>query len=153
MNSSSCIVVWIWSIVGDRGSMKLQQFARKFKAVAALSVLLAASIPSLTESLSASNLPACCNAVFCPMHHRQVRELQKNRSNCDAHSNPMRNDCSMRACDTTPSPVVGTGPFVLATPLAMRYPASAEPARIQAPRFFPFILSIPLTPPPRTLPS
>jgi len=64
-----------------------------------------------------------------------------------------RSDCSMRACDNAPSPVVGTSPFVLLTPLIMRSPASAEPARVQALRFFPFNISIPLTPPPRTLPS
>jgi hypothetical protein len=131
--------------------MRLREMARKIQAVAALIALLATGVPTLAESLSASTLPACCNTVYCPVHHRQVHELQKDKSNCDAQGNPVRNDCSMRACDTAPSPVVGTSPFVLVTPLAMRSPAGAEPAQIQAPRFFPFSISIPLTPPPRTL--
>ena len=133
--------------------MSLREMARKFQAVAALFALLSTGVPTLAESLSASNLPACCNTVYCPVHHRQIHELQKDRTNCDAQGNPVRNDCSMRACDTTVSPAVGTAPFVLVAPLAMRYPESAEPAQIQAPRFFPFSASIPLTPPPRTLPS
>jgi hypothetical protein len=133
--------------------MKLRQIARKFQAVAALFALLATSVAGLAESLAASNLPACCNTVYCPVHHREAQELQKDKSKCDAQGHPAGNDCSMRACDTTPSPVVGTAPFVLVAPLTMRSPASAESARIQAPQFFPFIASIPLTPPPRTLPS
>jgi len=127
--------------------------ARKLLAVAALFALAFATVPALTESLSASGLPVCCNTVYCPVHHRQVSEAQKDASNCDAQENPMRNNCSMRACDATSNPIVGSALFVLVTPLAMRSPASAEPARIQASRFFPFIVSIPLTPPPRTLPS
>ena len=133
--------------------MKLRQIARKFQAVMALFALLATSVAGLAESLAASDLPACCNAVYCPMHHRQAGYPQKDKSNCDTQGNPMGNDCSMRACDTAPDPVVGTTTFVLVAPLAVRYPASAEPLSIQAARFFPFIVSIPLPPPPRTLPS
>ena len=59
----------------------------------------------------------------------------------------------MRACDAASNPVMGTALFVLVAPLAVRYPASAEPLRIRPAQFFPFIVSIPLTPPPRTLPS
>jgi hypothetical protein len=133
--------------------MRLRQMARKLQAVAALFALLFASVPALAESLSSSGLPVCCNTVYCPVHHRQVSEAQKAKSNCDAQGNPMRDNCSMRACDATSSPVVGSALFVLVTPPALRSPASAEPARIQAPRFFPFIVSIPMTPPPRTLPT
>jgi hypothetical protein len=136
-----------------RGSMNLREMARTFQAVVALFALLAAGVPSLAESLTASTLPACCNTVYCPVHHRQVHEVQQDRTNCDARSNPGQNECSMRACDTTTPPVVGTSSFLLVTPLAMRLPASAEPAQIQAPRFYPFSVSIPLTPPPRALPS
>lgn len=133
--------------------MRLREMMRKLLTVVALSALLVASVPALAELLSASDLPACCNTVYCPMHHRQAGNPQGDKSNCDAKGNPMGNDCSMRACDTAPNPVVGTTTFVLVAPFAVRYPPSAEPLQIQAARFFPFIVSIPLTPPPRTLPS
>jgi hypothetical protein len=149
----SCIEAYIGSIVGERGCMKLRQIARKLQAVAALFALLVTGVAGLAESLPVSDLPFCCNAVYCPVHPRQAHEFQKDKSKCDAQGHLAGNDCSMRACDTTPSPVVGTAPFVLVAPIALRSPASAEPARIQAPHFFSFIASIPLTPPPRTLPS
>jgi hypothetical protein len=133
--------------------MSLREMARKFQAVAALFALLATGVPSLAESLTASTLPACCNTVYCPVHHRQIHEVQQDRTNCDALGSAGLNECSMRACDTTTLPVVGTSLFVLVTPLAMRSPTSAEPAQAQAPRFYPFSVSIPLTPPPRALPS
>src|ERR1039457_7250306 len=121
----SCIEAYIGSIVGERGCMKLRQIARKFQAVAALFALLATSVAGLAESLAASNLPACCNTVYGPVHHREAKKLKKDKSKCDAQGPPAGNDCSMRACDTTPSPVVGTAPFVLVAPLTMRSPASA----------------------------
>ena len=126
---------------------------RKLVTVATLSALLVASVPALAESLSASNLPACCNSIYCPMRRHQARDLQKDTMNCDPQGNPARNSYSMRACDPEPPRAVGTAPFILVAPLAMRNPTSAEPARVQATRFFPAIVSIPLTPPPRTLPS
>jgi hypothetical protein len=133
--------------------MNLRQIARKFQAVVALFALLATGATGLTESLAASTLPACCNTVFCPLHRGQSPNLQKDKTNCDAQGNPLRNDSSMRACDTMPTPVVGTTLIVLVAPLAMRSPASAEPTQMRAPQFFPTTTSIPLTPPPRTLPS
>jgi hypothetical protein len=133
--------------------MNLRQVARKCQAVVALFALLATGVAGLAESVAASNLPACCNAAYCPVHHRDTHELQNDKSKCDAQGHPSGDDCSMRACDTTPTPVVGIAPFVLVGPLAMRSPASAEPAQIRAPQFFPFAVSIPLTPPPRTFPS
>lgn len=133
--------------------MKVQQIARKSLAVAALIALLIASAPGLSRSLYASDLPACCNTEYCPMHHHRASEQQTDKSNCDSHGNSAGNDCSMRACDTTASPVVGTAPFVLVTPATTRVPSSAEPTQMQASRFLPSIISIPLTPPPRILPS
>jgi hypothetical protein len=133
--------------------MRLLQMTQKLQAVAALFALLVASVPALAESFGAVNMPAYCNIAFCPMHRGQSQQQRNDKSNCDGQSRQGENDCSMRACDTTSPLVVGTSPYVLATPLAIRYPASAEPARIQAVRFFTFIVSIPLTPPPRTLPS
>ena len=100
--------------------MILRQVARKFLAVAALMGLLVATVPALAESLSASSSPPCCNTIYCPVHHRQPHQLQKDKSVCDSQGNSAGNDCSMRACDTAPNPVVGTSPFVLMAPLAMR---------------------------------
>ena len=59
--------------------MDFRQIARKIQAVAALVALLLASIPALAESLAAPDLPACCNTVYCPMHHRQARDLQQDK--------------------------------------------------------------------------
>ena len=133
--------------------MFLRQVTRKLAAVAALFALLVANVPALADSLSVSSLPACCNTVYCPLHRGQSHDFQKDKSNCDPMGNPVRNDSSMRACDTAPGPVVGTAPYVLPAPFAMLGPASSEPARIQASQFFPFVVNIPLTPPPRALQS
>jgi hypothetical protein len=46
---------------------------RKFLAVTALFALLAVTTPALADSLSASDLPACCKTSYCPLHHRQGR--------------------------------------------------------------------------------
>jgi hypothetical protein len=133
--------------------MKPRNNAQKLLAVAALLALLTASTPALAESLSASDLPACCNTAYCPVHHRQFRDMQKDKSNCDAQSNPMRSDCSMRACDSTPNQAVGAAPFVLAAPAAIFFDATVQAAPLSLSSFFPFVVSIPSTPPPRTLPS
>jgi hypothetical protein len=133
--------------------MKLTDIARKLLAIAALLALLTASTPALAESLSASDLPACCNTAYCPVHHRQVRDMQKDKSNCDAQGNPARTDCSMRACDSTPNQAVGAAPFALAAPVAIFFDATVQAAPLSLSRFFPFVVSLPSTPPPRTLPS
>jgi hypothetical protein len=133
--------------------MKLRNIVRKLLGVGALLALLTASMPALAESLSASVLPACCNTAYCPVHHRQGRDLQKDRSNCDAAGEPVRTDGSMRACDPAPNQTVGTSPFVLTAPVAIIYEATAQAAPLSLSRFFPFAASIPSTPPPRTLPS
>jgi hypothetical protein len=59
----------------------------------------------------------------------------------------------MRACDPTPQPAMGTAIYLLVTPPAIRYTVNAEPARFPMTQHFAFAESIPLTPPPRTLPS
>jgi hypothetical protein len=133
--------------------MKLRNIARKLLAAAALLALLTASTPALAESLSASDSPACCNTSYCPVHHRQGRDLQKDKSNCDTAGEPARTDCSMRACDPAPNQAVGTAPFVLIAPVAISYEATAQAAPLSLSLFFPFVLGIPSTPPPRTLPS
>jgi hypothetical protein len=126
---------------------------RKFLAILSLSALLLTSLPALAESLAASDMPACCNTAYCPLHHRQVRDLQRDKSICDAQGHAAQNDCSMHACDMAPNPVVGTALFVLVATPAIAYHVEAERAPLTASLFFPIHLNIPSTPPPRTLPS
>jgi len=133
--------------------MDFRQMTRKIQAVVALVALLFASFPALAQSLAASNLPACCNTVYCPLHHRQVRDLQQDKSKCDSKANPAGNDYSMRACDTSPQPAVGTALYLLVSPPAIRYAVNSEPARFPMTQYFAFASSSPLTPPPRTLTS
>jgi hypothetical protein len=128
----------------------LRKAARHLAAFAALLALLLPGFSGLAGTLSAADLPACCNTIYCPVHHRQMSNLQKDKSNCDAMGMPWQNDCSMRACDAAPNPIVGTAAFVLVTPLALRGPAVAEAAPSLAAQFFPYVAAIPLTPPPRT---
>jgi len=126
---------------------------RKLAAVAALLALLLPCVSAVAETLSAADLLACCNTTYCPVHHRQGRNLQKDKSNCDTFGMPGQNDCSIRACDAAPNPIVGTAAFVLVTPIALRGPAIAEATPVSPAKFFPYVASIPLTPPPRTFPS
>lgn len=126
---------------------------RKISAILALSSLLLASLPALAESLSASALPACCTAAYCPLHHRQARDLDRDKNLCGAAGQRTGEDCSMRACDMPANPAVGTALFVLAAPVTISYQTHAEPAPIQVSEFIPFHLNLPLTPPPRTLPG
>lgn len=123
---------------------------RKFAASAALLALLLSGVPALAEALSAADLPACCNTVYCPLHHRQMSDLQKDKSNCGAMDATAQQDCSMRACDAAPNPIVGTAVFVLVTPVALLGPSVAEAAPALASHFFPYVATIPLTLPPRT---
>lgn len=129
----------------------MREIVRKLAAAAALLALLLPGISALSESLAAADLPACCNTTYCPVHHRQGRNLQKDKSNCDALGVPRQKDCSMRACDPAPNPIVGTVPFVLVTPVALRRPAIAEATPVMASPFFPYVVTIPLIPPPRNL--
>jgi hypothetical protein len=133
--------------------MNLSNISRKLLAVAALFALLTASMPALAESLSASDSPACCNTAYCPVHHRQGRDMQKDKTNCDTAGKPAQTDCSMRACDPAPNQALGTSPFVLIAPVAIVYEATVQAAPLSVSRFFPFVVSIPSTPPPRRLPS
>ena len=130
-----------------------RNISRKLLAVAALLALLAASTPALAEAVSASDLPACCNTTYCPVHHRQGRNMQKDKSNCGAQGKMAGADCSMRACDTTPNRAVGTAPFTLAAPITIFYEATAQAVPLSFSCFLPFVVSLPSTPPPRAFPS
>jgi hypothetical protein len=131
----------------------LPKIVRKLAAVAALLALLLPGVSAMAETISAADLLACCNTSYCPVHHRQARNLQKDKSNCDANGTPGQNDCSMRACDAAPNPIVGSAAFVLVTPVALRGPAIAEATPALSSLSFTYFASIPLTPPPRTFPS
>jgi hypothetical protein len=122
---------------------------RKFAAVAGLVALLLPCAFMLAETLSASDLPACCNTAYCPLHHRQMSELQKDKNNCGAMGAAGQNNCSMRACDAAPTPMVGTFTFVLVTPVILRVPALAEATAVLASQSFPFVAAAPSIPPPR----
>jgi len=123
-------------------------FGRKFVAIAALLALLLPGVSALAETLTAA-APACCNTTYCPMHHRQMGDLQTDKSNCDTAGMPGLNDCSMRACDAAMAPIVSAAAFVLVAPVALSGPAAAEAAPFLTAPFFPHVASIPLTPPPR----
>lgn len=126
---------------------------RKIAAIAALLAMLLPGLSTLAETLSAANLPACCNTTYCPLHHHDSRSLQKDKSDCNAKGVPVQQDCSMRACDTPQTPAVGTSLFVLTVPVSLTAPAAAEPSVSTAALFSPFAFAVPLTPPPRMLAS
>jgi hypothetical protein len=123
---------------------------RKLAATAALLALLLPGVSALAENLSASDLPACCNTSYCPLHHHDSNSLQRDRNNCDTAGSPDRKDCSMRACDAVSKPVVGSALFVLVTPVVFRGPAPAKVDFFFPSLVVPFVTSLPLTPPPRT---
>lgn len=134
-----------------KGNSKLLTVLRKLAAFTALIALLLPGISPLAESLSAANLPACCNTVYCPMHHRQMGGMQKDKGDCGAMGAPGLRDSSMQACGATSNPVVGTAHIILATPVTLRIPATTEATTIVSFQNFPLVTTIPLTPPPQFL--
>jgi len=122
---------------------------RKLAAALALVALILPSISAFAQALSAADLQACCNTVYCPVHHRQGRNLQKDKSDCDAKSMPGQNDCSMRACDAPPNPALGTAAFILVAPFVLRAPLLAAAPVVLAFESFSSRVTFPLTPPPR----
>ena len=137
--------------------MRLRDIPRKLLAVAALLALLAASTPALAESLSASDLPACCNTAFCPLHPDvgKAAICRRTRSDCDARTARRgAADCSMRACDHAPTQAVGTALLhLLAAPITISYKATVQAAPFSLTSFVLFVASLPSTPPPRAFPS
>lgn len=131
----------------------MRKIVRQLIATVALLALLLPCVSSLVETLSAADLPVCCKTAFCPVHHKQQRDLQKDKTNCATMGIPGQTNCSMRACDTAPNPVAGTAAFVLVVPLALRVPAVAEAAPASASQFHRYVTKAPLIPPPRILPS
>jgi hypothetical protein len=128
----------------------LRGIGRKIAAVVALLAMLLPGLSTLAETLSAADLPACCNTTYCPVHHRQPRDLQKDKSNCDSMGIPGQHECSMRGCDAPQAPAVGTPSFVLVAPVTLSVPTAAEAAPLAAALFSPYVFAVPLTPPPRT---
>jgi hypothetical protein len=122
--------------------------------VAAATLLLAFLLPSpalLAGAILAAELPACCNASYCPLHHRQASDLQRDKSICGSMSMAGHTDCSMRACDEAPRPTISAVVFVLVTPPALRAPGAAEAAPDASLQSSPSAPAFLLTPPPRPL--
>ncbi len=132
---------------------KLLQALRKLATVAALLALFLPALSTLAESLAAADLPPCCNSIYCPMRHRQANGAQNSEVQCGGMGTPSQSGSSVRACDNTTNPAVGTAELVLVTPIILRGPAPAGATFRSAAMFFPFVASNPSTPPPRTLPS
>jgi len=131
----------------------MRGIGRKVAAIAALLAMLLPGFSTLAETLSAADLPACCNTVYCPVHHRQIHNLQNDKSNCDSMRIPGQTDCSMRACDAPQAPAVGAAVFALTAPVTLSAPAVSGAAASATARFAPFVFAIPSTPPPRILAS
>jgi hypothetical protein len=121
-------------------------------AMIALFALVSASIPTLAESLLSADLLSCCNTALCPLHAHKMRTVQKDMTDCARNQLPGA-DSSMIACDTTSIQAVGITAFVLRAPLAIVRVAMVQNAPSSVSRFVPFKVSVPTTPPPRTLPS
>ena len=128
----------------------MSENVRKRAAVVAILALLLPCISALAGTLAAADLPPCCDTGYCPVHHRQPKDLQKDKSHCDSSGMPGHNDCSMRACDAAPNPAVGSAVFVLVTPVALRGLAVVMATIIPVTQFAPFVTATPITPPPRT---
>jgi len=132
---------------------ELKRIVRKLAAITAVLALLLSGVSAIAETLSAADLPACCNTSFCPLHHRQGRNHQKDKGDCAGMGAPGQNNCSMNGCDTATKPIVGTASFLLVAPYTIHGLILAESAPAARSRFLAYITSGPLTPPPRTLPS
>ena len=138
-------------MISVKGAHKLQMVIRKLAAILAVIALLLPGVSALAESISAADLPACCNSAYCPLHHRQMSGTQKGNALCGAMGAPGGHDCSMRSCGGSTNPVLGTVLFELVTPVSLRAPAPAEAASAAIFQNFQSVTSIPLTPPPQSL--
>jgi hypothetical protein len=124
---------------------------RKFEAIAALLALLLSTVSTLAGTLSASELPACCNTDYCPLHHNAKNSPQKDSPNCPGKNMPGQGGSTIRSCDSAPNPIVGTALFVLITPVALCVPVTVETACVLPPPSISSFMAIPLTPPPRSV--
>ena len=131
----------------------LREILRKFGAVAALLALVLPIVSTLAGTIAAADLTACCNTNYCPLHHNNRSNSNKDSPDCPGKSMPGQSTSTIRACDSAPNAIVGTALFVLVAPPALRAPAAVDTAVV-----FPFVsavsfVSIPLTPPPRAVRS
>lgn len=124
---------------------------RKLAASTLLLVMLLPSPALLAGALLAADLPACCNTSYCPLHHRQASDVERDKHLCGSMSIPGHTDCAMRACDAAPSPAVSAVIFVLVTPVALRAPSAAEAVATPSLQSSPSAPASLLTPPPRPL--
>ena len=112
--------------------------------------LLTASTPALAEALAGPNTPACCNTSMCPLHHHQDHSAQ-GMSDCAGKSQGAGS--SMRACDPSPDQALELAPYMPIAPITIIREMAKQSAAISLSFFFPIVVNLPSTPPPRTLPS
>lgn len=124
---------------------------RKFAAIVALLALILPIVSTLAGTISAADLPVCCNTNYCPLHHNGRSDSHKDNPDCPGKNMPGQSSSSVRACDPAPNPIVGTALFVLVAPLVLRAPADDEAAYVVPSHSFASFLAIPLTPPPRVV--
>jgi len=128
----------------------LGRLFRKFVAVLALLALLLPVASTLAGTITTAGVPVCCNTNYCPLHHSSRSNPQKGGPNCPGKNVPGPSS-TIRACDSTPNPIVGTAAFVLATPVTLRAPVAIEAAYILPSHAVVSFVAIPSTPPPRTV--
>jgi len=144
------VVDWAVQAAYCIGIVKLPNIAKKILGIAALIALLTASTPALAEALAGSNIPACCNTAMCPLHHHQDPSAQ-GMSDCAGKSQGAGS--SMRACDPSPDQALELAPYMPIAPITIFHEMAKQYAAISLSFFFPIVVSLPSTPPPRTLPS
>jgi hypothetical protein len=130
--------------------VRLTDIAKKFLGIAAMLALLTASTPALAEAISGPSTPACCNTAMCPLHRHQGRNAQ-DMSDCAGKSQDAGS--SMRACDASPDQALEIAPYMFVAPFTVFREMTKQSAAISLSLFFPVVVSLPSTPPPRTLPS
>ncbi|HLJ22966.1 MAG TPA: hypothetical protein VKT71_02585 [Candidatus Acidoferrales bacterium] len=123
---------------------------RKLAAMAGLLALLMPCVSVLAGTLSAAEVPICCNTAYCPLHHRPDPDSKTGKSDCDTMGNSGLTKSSLRACDPAQTAVASLGPVVLVGPVALRSPSAANGAPVFVSAFFPYFIAVPLSPPPRT---
>jgi len=138
-------------MLGWIGRFRSQSALRKLAAALLLLAMLLPSPALLAGALLAADLPACCNTSYCPLHHRQASDVERDKNLCGSMSIPGHTDCAMRACEDAPRPTISAVVFVLVTPPELRAPSAAESAPAASLKSDPSAPAFLLTPPPRPL--
>jgi len=130
--------------------MATRIWIRRLLSSAALIALLTANLGLLAQTLAAEQSPACCNAAYCPLHHRPA-DPGDSSSDCRFTGHEDSNRCSMQACDSVASPVMEIAPFVVKRADTYWHLVEVEAAgQFSLPEVTPSFAA-PITPPPRLL--